>query len=217
MTQANRDERRATVAELKRSMILDAALRVFAEVGLEGASVRAIAREAGYTPGAIYGHFPSKEHIYAAALTESLDRLRLATETAVAATGDPAERFTAAGLAFFDFYDSHPRDLDLGFYLFGGGIRPRGLTSGLNEDLNARLLAALQPLTRAAADHGATEQQARILTADAFAHATGLLLLAHTRRIALFDTPARTLMHRYLTRILAPVPDGDVSAARRQP
>lgn len=198
MTDGARAERRDAVVEMKRTIILDAALRVFAATGLHGASMRAIAKEAGYVPGAIYAYFPSKEHIYAAALDESLTRLRETTETAAAAAANARGRFIAAGLAFFDFYDANPRDLDLGFYLFGGGIEPRGLSDDLNHELNAALLATLDPVRRAAIDLGADPARATALTADAFAHACGLLLLAHTHRIKLFHLDARDLMRQHL-------------------
>ncbi|MEY4858788.1 MAG: hypothetical protein RLZZ235_955, partial [Pseudomonadota bacterium] len=42
----------------KRDHILAAAKALFAEAGLEGASLRAIAARAGYTPAALYFHFP---------------------------------------------------------------------------------------------------------------------------------------------------------------
>jgi AcrR family transcriptional regulator len=202
MTPTARAERRSAVAEMKRSIILEAALRVFESAGLDGASMRAIAQEAGYTAGAIYSHFPSKEHIYAAALRESLDRLRAAIEHAAAHAVEPPARFVAAGLAFFDFYATNPRDLDLGFYLFGRGIRPRGLSAELDRGLNGQLLAALRPLVQAAADHGVGDRRSRVLAADALAHASGLLLLAHTRRLELFDCPARDLMREHLDRLL---------------
>jgi AcrR family transcriptional regulator len=201
MSEGARAERRDAVAEMKRSIILEAALRVFASHGLRGASMRAIAREAGYVPGAIYAYFPSKEHIYAAALGESLTRLRHATETAAAAAGDARGRVVAAGLAFFDFYDANPRDLDLGFHLLGGGIRPRGLSEDLDRELNAALLVTLEPVRRAAVELGADDAGATVLTADAFAHASGLLLLSHTRRLELFQLDARELMRQHLDQL----------------
>ena len=67
---------------LKRSLILDAARRVFENDGLEGASLRAIAAEAGYTPAALYFHFDSKEAIYAELLASSLAALRDAVDAA---------------------------------------------------------------------------------------------------------------------------------------
>ncbi|MFQ6392737.1 TetR/AcrR family transcriptional regulator [Nocardia sp. KC 131] len=197
MVDPSRAERRDAVNELKRTIILDAALGIFEAEGLQGASMRAIAKAAGYTPGAIYAYFPSKEHIYAAALGESLARLRAATEVATR-SGTATARFIAAGSAFFDFYDTNPRDLDLGFYLFRGGIRPHGLSEELNSELNLELLAALDPLSRAALDSGADTDRARKLTADVLAHASGLILLAHTGRLGLFDLDAHLLMQDHL-------------------
>lgn len=196
--EAARGERAGAVAEAKRTLILEAAMRVFARDGLRGASMRSIAREAGYVPGALYGYFPSKEHLYAAALRESLHRLRLRTESAVDGLRDPAARYVAAGLAFFDFYDANPRDLDMGFYLFAGGMAPRGLADDdTNRELNDALLATLEPI-RAAAAELVGEDGATRLTADTFAHASGLLLLRHTRRLDLFGLDARRLMTDHL-------------------
>ena len=198
MSDGARAERLGVVTEAKRALILDAALRVFARDGLREASIRAIAKEAGYAPGAIYAYFPSKEHIYAAALRESLGRLQAATQTAASQADGAASRYTAAGLAFFDFYDENPRDLDMGFYLFSGGIAPRGLSDAeANRELNAALLATLEPARQAAEQLFGAEEATR-LTAEAFAHASGLLLLRHTRRLNLFQLDARELMERYL-------------------
>jgi AcrR family transcriptional regulator len=48
--------------------LLDAAQAVFAEDGLRGASLRAIARRAGCDPALIYYHFDSKEALFSALL-----------------------------------------------------------------------------------------------------------------------------------------------------
>jgi AcrR family transcriptional regulator len=48
--------------------LLDAAQAVFAEAGLQAASLRAIARRAGCDPALIYYHFDSKEALFAALL-----------------------------------------------------------------------------------------------------------------------------------------------------
>jgi hypothetical protein len=55
---------------------------------------------------------------------------------------------------------------------------------------------------QAAADHGLGDRRSQALTADAVAHASGLLLLAHTRRLELFDCPARDLMREHLDRLV---------------
>src|SRR5947208_6325706 len=48
-----------------RAALVDAAGRVFLERGFLGASVEAIAAEAGYTRGAFYSNFSTKEEIFA--------------------------------------------------------------------------------------------------------------------------------------------------------
>jgi hypothetical protein len=101
-------------------------------------------------------------------------------------------------MAFFSFYAENPRDLDLGFYLFRGGMKPHGLGKERDQQLNAALASALQSISDAAEELGAKKEEARMLTVDTFAHAAGLLLLAHTGRIRMFGASARDLMARYV-------------------
>ena len=189
---------RGSGRDLKRGLILEAARKVFEAEGLDGASLRAIAAEAGYTPPALYFHFASKEAIYAEVLQASLAGLSEVVTQAAAPARDPAERLRRASLAFFDFYAANPRDLDLGFYLFRGGMKPQGLGRERDEALNAALADALRPIAGAAEALGATQTEANILTADVFAHAAGLLLLAHTGRIRMFGISAPELMARHV-------------------
>jgi AcrR family transcriptional regulator len=193
-----RQGRTQAVRDLKRGLILEAARKVFEAEGLDGASLRAIAAEAGYTPAALYFHFDSKEAIYAEVLQASLASLGEAVMDAVAGAGDPTERLRAAAMAFFDFYIRNPRDLDLGFYLFRGGMKPQGLGHERDEALNAALAAALQPMADAARALGADGKEANTLMVDTFAHASGLLLLAHTGRIRMFGVSAAELMERHI-------------------
>jgi Transcriptional regulator len=204
MTNSARSGRREAVSELKRQLIIAAARRVFEAEGLEEASMRAIAREAGYTAGAIYFYFDNKETIYAHVLDESLGRLISYVERAAAAAdGDPRLLLPAAALAFFDFYAENPRDLDLGFYLFRGGMRPQGLSPELDARLNARLSASLAPIETAAAGLGTDAASATAIVAGTFAHAVGLLLLEHTGRIRLFAARGRMLMEAYVDGVVA--------------
>jgi AcrR family transcriptional regulator len=50
--------------ENTRQRLLDAASQVFAEVGLDAASVEAVCEAAGYTRGAFYSNFESKEQLF---------------------------------------------------------------------------------------------------------------------------------------------------------
>ena len=198
MTKEQKIGRRKAVAELKRELILDAARKVFEADGLDGASLRAIAAGAGYTPAALYFHFESKEAIYAEVLRGSLANLGQAVSRAVSRAKAPADQLRAAATAFFRYYADNPRDLDLGFYLFRGGMKPQGLGKERDGMLNAALESALQPIADAAQALGARPEEAKSLMADIFAHAAGLLLLAHTGRIRMFGASAPHLMERFV-------------------
>ena len=206
----SRADRQKVQSDQRRAHVLDAARAAFFELGLEGASVRAIAQRAGYTPGAIYSYFPSKEAVYAALLGESLARLNgCVAQAAQGAEGSPgdtpavlAERLRATATAFYDFYADNPRDLDLGFYLFQG-MQPRGLTPELDEQLNTQLRAALAPQQACLQALGLDHAQAVAEITALFAHVVGLLVLSHTGRIRMFKLQSRALFDAYLAQLLA--------------
>ena len=82
-----RDQRRRRKVDRTRADLLDAAARVFAARGFEGASVDDVAAEAGYTKGAVYAHFGSKRELFLA-----VARARLGE------AGDPSQH-TLPGVA----------------------------------------------------------------------------------------------------------------------
>jgi hypothetical protein len=66
----------------------------------------------------------------------------------------------------------------------------------------AALKAALRPVANAAQALGVEHEEAESLMADIFAHAAGLLLLAHTGRIRIFGASAPDLMERFVERAI---------------
>ena len=66
-----------------RARIRDAALRLFAERGLDGTTIRDIAKEAGVSGGLIRHHFGSKDDLRAACDSYALDQLMRIKEQAV--------------------------------------------------------------------------------------------------------------------------------------
>ena len=203
MAKERKSVRQQAVSELKRSLILDAARKVFEADGLEGTSLRAIASAAGYTPAALYFHFDSKEAIYGEVLRGSLINLGTAVSRAALRAKTPADQLRDSAMAFFRYYDDNPRDLELGFYLFRGGMKPHGLGRERDEAMNVALDLALHPIADAAIALGARRDEARVLVADVFAHVSGLLLLAHTGRIRMFGASAPSLMERFLETTIA--------------
>lgn len=67
---------KAETAQLgsSREQLLDAAARVFARHGYQGASIERIASEAGFSKGAVYWNFAGKEELFFALLDERIDR-----------------------------------------------------------------------------------------------------------------------------------------------
>lgn len=196
-----RDERRRKLADVRQELVLDAARSVFFELGMEKTSIREIARRAGYTPGALYSYFPSKEHIYGALLGESLERLNDRVQQALIDAPSEADRLRAAATAFFEFYRANSHDLDLGFYLFQG-MAPRGLTPELNTRLNTRLRDALLPCHGALQSMGMSSAAATREVTALFAHIVGLLVMSHTGRIRMFGQSSQELFDAYLANLL---------------
>lgn len=198
-TAESRAARETALNQARRTLILDAARSAFFELGLDGASLREIAKRAGYTPGAIYSYFANLEEIYGALLGESLQRLNQAVETAgVGAKPLSAiELLIAKAEAFYVFYRDNPKELDLGFYLFDG-MKPRGLTPELNQELNDQLMAALQPVQAQLETLGLSRDVAVLETSAVFAHVVGTLVLNNTVRIRLFKQNPDTLFQRYM-------------------
>lgn len=206
--QRQRQLRQAAQSDSRRALVLEAARSVFAEKGVEGASIREIAKRAAYTPGAIYSYFESKEAIYAALLAESLERLN--QEVAAAKPPSPQHQamLAAKAQAWFGFYARNPRDLDLGFYLVQG-LAPRGLTSELNQQLNSRLHDALHPCEEALQAMGLSPEAALRENTALFAHGVGLLLLQHTGRIRMFGQSPDALFRAYVDQLVARLGPGN--------
>jgi AcrR family transcriptional regulator len=87
--------RQAERTRATRRKLLDAAKRIFAQDGFEAARLEDIAAGAGYTRGAFYAHFKSKEDIFFA-LFEEWVRERIETFASAARRhSDPAEKLAA--------------------------------------------------------------------------------------------------------------------------
>jgi AcrR family transcriptional regulator len=194
---SERGSRREVVREFKRQLIRDAAKKVFADRGMEGASVREIAKAAGYTTGALYTHFATREELYADVLRDSLDALHREMRRAI---DEARSDLTVSGLrALWGFYQSRRADFELGFYLYGGA-RPTGLTPVLDRELNAQLDGMMALL----GDCLVTDGRATADTAHhiAVAHATwvfGLLLMTKTGRLRSLREDPEALLDTYLT------------------
>jgi AcrR family transcriptional regulator len=91
-TARGRDRDLRADARRNRERVLRTARQLFAEEGL-GVSLDEIARRAGVGPGTVHRHFPAKEALYLAVVTDQLEQL-VAEAEALTATDDPAALFT---------------------------------------------------------------------------------------------------------------------------
>lgn len=124
--------------------LLDAAQVVFAREGVQGASIRAIAREAGCDPSLIYYHFEHKGAMFSALL----DRKFPAMLRALQQIADPEDpRHTAERLwAILQTYHDHLVH-DAGFRATIRGEIVRG-AEGVMDTLTQRIAPLLQTLTQ---------------------------------------------------------------------
>jgi len=91
-----------------RSDLVAAARKLFAERGYDGASVRAITRDAGANLGAVTYHFGSKRSLYAAVLEQGLRPLAARVQDIARSDGTALDRMLGIVTAYFDHLTEHP-------------------------------------------------------------------------------------------------------------
>lgn len=142
-------------ARRNRARVLEAAYDAFADEGV-GVPLDEIARRAGVGAGTVYRHFPSKEALFEAVLSDRVERLIAAIRVDIA-DADPAE-------AFFSFLSRLVEDgvakKDLIDALVGAGADVTVSASQAKRDLRdagAELLARAQEAGAVRTDVDATE------------------------------------------------------------
>ena len=79
----------------RKEVILDAATRLFAERGYEGASMADLAALVGLRKASLFHHFPSKDALYTAVFQRMVEQLGNVVSQAANASGSYAERLDA--------------------------------------------------------------------------------------------------------------------------
>lgn len=83
-----------------RSKLLHAASKVFSRKGMQQGSIEEVAQEAGYTKGAFYANFKSKEELFLAMLDERFAERIAEVERAFASEESPPEQARHAAADF---------------------------------------------------------------------------------------------------------------------
>jgi AcrR family transcriptional regulator len=170
-TRLTREESRA----LTRSRVLAAAGEVFAEQGFHAASLEEVAERAGYSIGAVYSNFRSKDDLFLSLMTDRLrafeDGLAAAFAETTAAAIDGGAGSKAAMI------EAELRQIEL-----GQDARPKGWWRLMNE---FRAYAEKDPATQARLQ--ATQSRCFGILADhiaRFASSAGVTLPMPPREVA---------------------------------
>jgi AcrR family transcriptional regulator len=122
-----------------RRVLIDAALGLAEESGIEEVSMREAARRAGVSPGAPFRHFESRDALMTAVAEEAQRRFRVEIETALAEapTDDPLLRFRSLGLAYLRWAMRNPAHFEI---ISTGRYFDHDRAASLSRD-NAELIA----------------------------------------------------------------------------
>jgi AcrR family transcriptional regulator len=95
-------------SEQTRAALLRAASHTICVLGMHGASIDRIAAAAGYTKGAFYAHFASKEDLFLTMLDEHFATELARLDAVLAGAGEPAEEARKAAEDFLEHIDADP-------------------------------------------------------------------------------------------------------------
>jgi AcrR family transcriptional regulator len=165
--------------------LLLAAVEVFAREGFAGAAVDEIAEHAGYSRGAFYANFQSKDDLFLATLEMQMEAVIAAAKDIVDSATEPAAKIALLKQVYIE--EAHNKNLFLlftEFFLFA--IRNHGMRDRFNR-LNQRYMETIATILKTAIPE---LQQGHMAKNASFS----LLSLGHGLALQHFSNP------KYLTR-----------------
>jgi len=179
-----------------RDRIFKAARKLFDEKGLEGVSLRNVAKKIGITPMAIYRHFEDKEALIDALVLDGLAEWSARVEALPPCRG--LARIAQIGDAYLDFALNEPRRYEAAFLLHSSKARryPDDFLAGRSPAGNAQLEALREAVAQGLIPEDAPVE---ILVTNA-ALSQGLISLYRAGRIAGGEDEFRALFRRAMQR-----------------
>jgi AcrR family transcriptional regulator len=131
--------------------ILEAGLALIADEGIESVSMHRLAAKVDFTPGALYRYVASKDVLIARLVERVLDKVRVATDAALAAPGARASGLAAVVAALAAYRDFAAREPQAFGLLAMTMASPRVLLAkpGEAEALVARMMGTMRPMAEA--------------------------------------------------------------------
>jgi AcrR family transcriptional regulator len=99
---------RAEQKEATRSRLLESAATVFARAGMQQASIEQVAEHAGFTKGAFYANFKSKEELFLAMLDDRFAKHLEEIDRVLESDEEPEVQARAGAANFVEFISSDP-------------------------------------------------------------------------------------------------------------
>jgi AcrR family transcriptional regulator len=97
----------------RRQAIIEAAARLFADLGYNECEMERVASEIGIAKGTLYLYFKGKQELFYACVDLGMGQMQQAVLGASQHTADPFERISLAIRAYLDFFEQHPQYVEL--------------------------------------------------------------------------------------------------------
>lgn len=182
-----------------RADILTAGFQVLRRDGAAGLSLRAVAKEVGVTPMALYRHFENRDDLFNALMRDGL-RAWEARLTALP-EGEPLARLMAAFDVFLEFALDEPERFEAAFMLAAPGARK--FPDDFIADRSPGVAMLVSIIKRAMRDRVLAGPSALEVAMTLWAMAQGLVSLYRAGRFARDDRAFRAFYRRAMKRCLA--------------
>lgn len=97
----------------RRQAIVEAAARLFAELGYTDCEMERVASELKIAKGTLYLYFSSKEELFYACVDDGMRQMQKAVNDAADQTQEPFEQISQAIRTYFQFFEDHPEHVEL--------------------------------------------------------------------------------------------------------
>lgn len=194
---------RAVQKEETREAVLDAALKLFAERGFEGASIRDIAERAAISHAVIRQHFGAKHELWRAAVEQMFSRFQAEMDPDSWGADKPLEERLEAFLRNYVIYCArHPEHVRI---MMHESLGESERLDWMVETYIAPAHRSIEPLLRAAMEAGHVPQMPIISLVYTIAAAAQSVfaLGAEARRIYGVDTSAAASVSQHAQALVA--------------
>jgi AcrR family transcriptional regulator len=97
----------------RRQTIVEAAARLFAEIGYNACEMERVASEAGVAKGTLYLYFPGKQELFFACVDLGMRQMQIVVQEAADSVDDPFEKIARAIHAYLSFFEQHRHYVEL--------------------------------------------------------------------------------------------------------